>query len=87
VNPCSSRFLAFLFEAFEPFPLSLQLVVLEVERLMSQGMFRAAIALQQLGLIAAPATLFNSGTHCCAACLRGLQRRFGGQARCKSACC
>jgi hypothetical protein len=39
----------------------LQLVLLEVERLLCGGMFRAAAALRQLGCLEAPDTPFNSG--------------------------
>jgi hypothetical protein len=42
----------------------LQLLALDVERLMCQGMFRAAIGLQLLGCTAALDTPFNSGEHC-----------------------
>ena len=39
----------------------LQLLLLDVERMTAQGMFRTAIALQQLGCIALPDAPFNTG--------------------------
>ena len=50
-------------QALPPHPAfpCVQLLALDVERLMCQGMFRAAIGLQLLGCTAAPHTPFNSG--------------------------
>ncbi len=40
---------------------TLQGLLLELERTMCQGLFHAAIALQQLGCIQVPSTPFNTG--------------------------
>lgn len=52
-------------------------MLLEVERLMCGGMFRAAIALQQLGCIALPDAPFNTGVGRC--CVGGGMAQAGSE--------